>query len=97
VIQIYISNKNILFIFCVGFVFRFSSCVFILSHLCTGLFEMIVGVLTTCHLVLQMQPYVIYFYGVTWRIKFMFLVFPQVSRNRSYESEPPFQPSPLTC
>jgi len=31
----------------------------------TGLFEMIVRVLTTCHLVLQMQPHVISFYGVT--------------------------------
>jgi len=47
----------------------------------TGLFEMIVGVLTTCHLVLQMQPLVISFYGVTSRIRFMFLLFPQVSRN----------------
>jgi len=47
----------------------------------TGLFEMIVGVLTTCHLVLQMQPHVISFYGVTSRIRFMFLLFPQVSWN----------------
>jgi len=47
----------------------------------TGLFRMIVGVLTTCHLVLQMQPDVIFFYGVTSRIRFMFLLFPQVSRN----------------
>ena len=47
----------------------------------TGLFEMIVGVLTTCHLVLQMQPHVIYFYGVTSRIRFMLLVFAQVSWN----------------
>jgi len=47
----------------------------------TGLFKMIVGVLTTCHLVLQMQPHVISFYGVTSRIRFMFLVFPQVSRK----------------
>jgi len=31
---------------------------------CTGLFEMIVRVLTTCHLVLQMQPHMISFYGV---------------------------------
>ena len=30
----------------------------------TGLFEMIVGFLTTCHLVLQIQPNVISFYGV---------------------------------
>ena len=45
------------------------------------LFEMTVGVLTTCHLVLQMQPHVISFYGVTSRISFMFLLFPQVSRN----------------
>ena len=62
----------------------------------TELFEMIVGVLTTCHLVLQMQPHVISFYGVTSRIRFMFLLFPQVSRNWGYESEPPLKPSPLT-
>ena len=37
--------------------------------------------LTTCHHVLQMQPYVISFYGVTSRITFIFLLFPQVSRN----------------
>ena len=47
----------------------------------TVLFEMIVGVLTTCHLVLQTQPHVISFCGVTSRIRFMFLLFPQVSRN----------------
>ena len=50
-----------------------------------------------CHLVLQMQPHVISFYGVTSRIRFMFLLFPQISRNRRYESEPPLKPSPLTC
>ena len=27
----------------------------------------------------------------------MFLLFPQVSRNWRYESEPPLKPSPLTC
>ena len=43
----------------------------------TGLFEMIVGVLTICHLVLQMQSHVISFYGVTSRIRFMFLLFPR--------------------
>jgi len=42
----------------------------------TGLFEMIVRVLTTFHFVLQMQPHVICFYGVTSRIRFMFLLFP---------------------
>ena len=114
----------------------------------TGLFEMIVGVLTTCltkytwdrsictflfnrkhskfllhtyrcsiydpswfykhqpmmircyspgHLVLQMQPHTVYFNGVTSRIRFMCLLFPQVSRNWRYESEPPLKPSPLTC
>jgi len=47
----------------------------------TGLFGMIVGVLTTCHLVLQMQPHVISFHGVTSRIRIMFLLLPQVSRN----------------
>jgi len=50
-----------------------------------------------CHLVLQMQPHVISFYGVRSRIRFMFLLFPQVSRNWRYESEPPLKPSPLTC
>jgi len=63
----------------------------------TGLFEMIVCVLTTCHLVLQMQSHVISFYGVTSRIRFVFLLFPQVSRNWRYESEPTLKPSPLTC
>ena len=48
------------------------------------------------HLVLQMQPHVTSFYGVTSRIRFMFLLFPQVSRNWSYESEPPLKPSHLT-
>jgi len=33
----------------------------------------------TMHLVLQMQPHVISLYGVTSRIRFMFLLFPQVS------------------
>jgi len=42
----------------------------------TGLFEMIVGVLTTCHFVLQMQPHVISFYVVTSRIRFMLLLLP---------------------
>ena len=47
-------------------------------HIGTGLFKMIVGVI---HSTLQMQPHVISFYGVTLRIRFMFLLFPQVSRN----------------
>ena len=51
------------------------------KNIYTGLFEMIVAVLTTCHLVLQMHPHVISFYGVTSRIRFMFLPFTQVSRN----------------
>jgi len=62
----------------------------------TKLFEMIVGVLTTCHPVLQMQPHVLSFYGVTSIIRFMFLLFPQVSRNWRYESEHPLKQSPLT-
>ena len=39
---------------------------------------MIVGVLTACHTqyTLQMQPQVISFYGITSRIRFMFLLFP---------------------
>jgi len=43
---------------------------------------MIVRVLTTCHLVLQLQLHVISFYGVTSKIRFMFLLFPQISRIR---------------
>ena len=57
---------------------------YIYIYIYTVLFEMIVVVLTTCHkqyLVLQMQPHVISFYGVTSRIRFMSLLFPQVSRN----------------
>jgi hypothetical protein len=55
----------------------------------TGLFEMIVGVVTTCHLVLQMQPHVISFYGVTSRIRFKFLLFPQVSSARILQRSAP--------
>jgi len=40
------------------------------------------------HLVLQMQPHVISFHGVTSKIRFMFLLFPQVSRNWRYGLEP---------
>jgi len=50
-----------------------------------------------CHPVLQMQPHVISFCGVTPRIRFMFLLFPQVSRNWRYESERPLKPPSLTC
>jgi len=60
----------------------------------TGLFKMIVGVI---HITLQIQPHVISLYGVTSRIRFMFLAFPQVSRKWRHESEPPVKPSPLTC
>ena len=61
----------------------------------TGLFEMIVGVVTTCHLVLQMQPHVISFFGVTSRIRFKFLLFPQVSSARILQRSTP-QPLPTT-
>ena len=47
-------------------------------ELYTGLFKTIVGVI---HNTLQMQPHMISFYGVTSRIRFMLLLFPQVSRN----------------
>ena len=67
------------------------------THTCTGLFEMIVRSYSPGHLVLQMQPHVISFYGVTSKIRFPFHLFPQVSRNWRYESEPPLKPSPLTC
>ena len=43
------------------------------------------------------KPHVVSFYGVTSRIRFMFLLFPQLSRYWRYESEPPLKPSPLTC
>ena len=36
----------------------------------------------TIHLILHMQPRVISFHGVTSRIRFMFLLFQQLSRNR---------------
>jgi len=44
-----------------------------------------------------MQPHVISFYGVTSRIRFMFLLFPQLSRNWRYVSERPLKPSPMIC
>jgi len=49
------------------------------------------------HIVLQMQPHVISFHGVTSRIRFMLLLFPQVFQNWRYESELPLKPPPLTC
>jgi len=44
---------------------------------------MIVGIMG---LHLQMQPYLISFYEVTSRIRFMLLLFPQVFRNWRYKS-----------
>ena len=44
------------------------------------------------HLILQMQSRVISFYGVTSRIRFTFLLFPQISQTWRYESEPPLKP-----
>jgi len=79
---------------CVCYIYIY---IYIMCNKSTGLFEMFVYVLTTCHLVLQMQPHVISFYGVTSRIRFMFLLFSQVSRNWRNESEPPLKTSPLTC
>jgi len=35
--------------------------------------------------------------GLRQWIRFTFLLFPEVSRNCMYESEPPLKPSPLTC
>jgi len=58
---------------------------------------MMIRCYSPCHLVLQMQLHVISFYGVTPRIRFMFLLFLQVSQNWRYESEPSLKPSPLTC
>ena len=50
--------------------YKIKSCVLIGTHYMyyTELFEIIVGFLTTCHHVLQMQTHVISFYGVTSRI-----------------------------
>ena len=57
-------------------------CVFIYKYIYiyiyTGLFEMIVAIMG---LYLQMQHHVISFYGVTSRIRFIFLLFPQASQN----------------
>jgi len=63
----------------------------------SGVGPMMIRCYSPGHLVLQTQPHVISFYGVTWSIRFMFLLFPQVSRNWRYESEPPLKPSPQTC
>jgi len=49
------------------------------------------------HNTLQIQPHLISFYGITSRIRLMFLLFREVSRNWRYESEPPLKPLPLTC
>jgi hypothetical protein len=49
------------------------------------------------HLVLRTQPHVTSINGVRSKIRFMFLLFPQVSRNWMCESEPPLKPLPLTC
>ena len=58
---------------------------------------MIVGVLATCHLVLQTQPHMISFYGVTSRIRFNVPPLPaSIPELKVYESEPPLKPSPLT-
>ena len=61
----------------------------------TGLFKMIVGVLTTCHTQYTSDRgiciFFIYFYGVMLRIRFIFLLFPQVSRNWRYVSESPLK------
>jgi len=58
---------------------------------------MIVAVSTTCHTLRSPGATPCdFFYGVTLRIRFMFLLFPQVSWKWRYESEPPFEPSPLT-
>jgi len=64
------------------------------AFLYTGLLKMIVGVINNT---LQMKHHAFSFYGVTSRIRFMFLLFPQASQNWRYESKPPLKPSPPTC
>ena len=52
----------------------------------------------TIYLVLQMQPHVISFYGVTSRIRLMFLLFSQVSRNwRSLHATNSLERTRLSC
>jgi len=52
----------------------------------------------TIHLVLQMQPHMISFYGVMSRIRFMFLLFPQVFRNwRLLHAINSLERTPLSC
>ena len=46
-----------------------------------GVGRMMIRCYSPDHLVLQVQPHVISFYGVTSRSRFMFLLFPHVSRN----------------
>jgi len=56
---------------------------------------MIVGVLTTATSFSRCNP--MWFLSMGLRQgSGLFLVFPQVSRNWKYESEPPLKPSPLT-
>jgi len=47
----------------------------------TNINTMMIRCYSPGHLVLQMQPHVISFYGVTSRTRFMLLLFPQVSLN----------------
>ena len=63
----------------------------------TNINTMVIRFYSLGDLLLQMQSHVISFYWVTSRIRFMFLLFPQVSLNWRYESEPLLKPSQLTC
>ena len=56
-------------------------CMVTTLHLCMGLFEMIVGGFNNLSYTIRLRFLVISFCGVTSRIRFMFLLFPQVSRN----------------
>ena len=80
-------------IFCLPFIYKY-----------TGLFEMIVGVLTTCHTQYNGDRSIcIFFYLIEQHSKFLshilqvLYTWPFVSRNWRYESEAPMKPSLLTC
>ena len=65
---------------------------------CSALFEIIVGVLTTCHTQYTWDSNICNFlFNRTTLQVFVTYLFLQVSRNWRYESEPPLKPSQPTC
>jgi hypothetical protein len=66
-------RPNILFIYIYIYIYR------VIQNDCRG----VNNLSYTIHLVLQMHPHVISLYGVTSRIRFMFLLFPQEVTNQN--------------